>query len=136
MIDLNPETVMIYAVKSYDKPNFVKSELHDDLKHLSYVRRLFRRYHQYGELRERLILNHIVILYNIFGVVAATRLLFYHVREEDHAILKTFLLFLNYMPLKVEGIRGRAILSDDLQVDPLVVDVLREIRTHDQPPID
>lgn len=132
MIDLNPDTVMIYAVKSYDKPTYIKSELHDDLKHLSYVRRLFRRYHQYGELRERLILNHIVILYNIFGVVAATRLLFYHVRQEDHAILKTFLLFLNYMPERVMGIRGQTILSDDLQVDPLIVDVLRRIRAHER----
>jgi len=132
MIDLNHDTVMIYAVKSYDKPTYIKSELHDDLKHLSYVRRLFRRYHQYGELRERLILNHIVILYNIFGVVAATRLLFYYVREEDHAILKTFLIFLDYMPLKVEGIRGRTILSDDLQVDPFIVEVLRKIRSHEQ----
>lgn len=132
MIDLNPNTVLIYAVKSYDKPNFIKSELHEDLKHLSYIRRLFRRYHQYGELRERLILNHIVILYNIFGVVAATRLLFYYVREEDHAILKTFLLFLDYMPIKVEGIRGGTILSDDLQVDPFIVEVLRKIRSHEQ----
>lgn len=130
--NLTPENIMIYAIKSYDKPTYIKSELHDDLKHLSYTRRLFRRYHQYGELRERLILNHIVILYNIFGVVAATRLLFYHVREEDHAILKTFLLFLNYMPPKVEGIRGRTICSDDLQVDPLVVDLLRRIRSHER----
>lgn len=132
MIDLTPESVLIYAVKSYDKPSYIKSELHDDLKHFSYVRRLFRRYHQYGELRERLILNHIVILYNIFGVESATRLLFYHVRKEDHAILKTFLLFLNYMPTKVEGIRGQTILSDDLQIDPLVVDILRKIRSHER----
>jgi hypothetical protein len=131
MIDLNHDTVMIYAVKSYDKPTYIKSELHDDLKHLSYVRRLFRRYRQYGELRENLIINHLVIVHNIFGM-AATRLLFYHVREEDHAILKTFLLFLNYMPSKIEGIRGRTILSDDLQVDPLVVDVLRGIRAHER----
>jgi len=132
MIDLTPESVLIYAVKSYDKPTYIKSELHDDLKHLSYVRRLFRRYHQYGELRERLILNHLVILYNIFGVEAATRLLFYHVRTEDHAILKTFLLFLNYMPERVVGIRGKTILSVDLQVDPLVVDVLRRIRSYER----
>lgn len=128
MIDLNPDTVMIYAIKSYDKPTYIKSELKEDLKHLSYVRRLFRRYHQYGELRERLILNHIVILYNIFGVHAATRLLFYHVRQEDHAILKTFLIFLNYMPEKVTGIRGQTILSTDLQVDQIIVDVLRKIK--------
>jgi hypothetical protein len=128
MIDLNPDTVMIYAIKTYDKPTYIKSELKEDLKHLSYVRRLFRRYHQYGELRERLILNHIVILYNIFGVPAATRLLFYHVRQEDHALLKTFLVFLNYMPERVTGIRGETIDSTDLQVDQTIVEVLRKIK--------
>lgn len=128
MIDLNSDTVMIYAIKTYDKPTYIKSELKEDLKHLSYVRRLFRRYHQYGELRERLILNHIVILYNIFGVPAATRLLFYHVRQEDHAILKTFLIFLNYMPDVVTGIRGKNIRSADLQIDQTIVDVLRKIK--------
>jgi hypothetical protein len=128
MIDLNPDSVMIYAIKSYDKPTYIKSELKEDLKHLSYVRRLFRRYHQYGELRERLILNHIVILYNIFGVPAATRLLFYHVRTEDHAILKTFLVFLNYMPEVVTGIRGKTIRSTNLQVDQTIVEVLRKIK--------
>jgi len=129
MIDLNPDTVAIYAVKSYDKPTYIKSELQEDLKHLSYVRRLFRRYHQYGELRERLILNHIVILYNIFGLPAATRLLFYHVRVEDQAILKTFLVFLNYMPENVPGIRGTTILSSNLQIDPVIVEALRKIKT-------
>jgi hypothetical protein len=62
MIDLTPHTVLIYAIKAYDKPTYIKSELKEDLKHFSYVRRLFRRYSQYGELRERLILNHLVIL--------------------------------------------------------------------------
>lgn len=129
MIDLNPDTVMIYAVKCYDKPTYIMSDLKEDLKHLSYVRRLFRRYHQYGELRERLILNHIMILYNIFGTPAATRLLFYHVRTEDHAVLKTFLEFLNYMPEVVFGIRGQHIWSSDLQIDMIAVDALRKIRT-------
>ena len=128
MIDLTPETVMIYAVKAYERPTYIKSDLKEDLKHLSYVRHLFRRYHQYGELRERLILNHIVILYNIFGVPAATRLLFYHTRPEDYAILKTFLVFLNYMPERVSGINGKTIISSDLQPDTLVVDVLRKIK--------
>jgi hypothetical protein len=127
-LNLTPETVLIYAVKAYERPTYVKSDLKEDLKHLSYVRRLFRRYHQYGELRERLILNHIVILYNIFGVPAATRLLFYHTRPEDYAILKTFLVFLNYMPDRVCGINGKTILSSDLSLDALVVDVLRKIK--------
>jgi len=128
LIDLNHDTVMIYAIKCYDKPTLIKSELKEDLKHLSYVRRLFRRYNQYGELKERLILNHLIILYNIFGRVPATRLLFYHTRTEDYDILKTFLVFLNYMPNHVVGIRGRSILSDECQLDPFVVDILRKLR--------
>lgn len=127
-IDLTSDTVMIYAIKAYDKPTYIKSELHEDLKHFSYVRRLFRRYHQYGELRERLILNHIVILYNIFGVPATTRLLFYYVRPEDHAILKTFLVFLNYMPERIYGINGQTITSSALQVDATIAEALRKIK--------
>ncbi len=129
LIDLTPDTVMIYAIKAYERPTYIKSDLKEDLKHLSYVRRLFRRYHQYGELRERLILNHIVILYNIFGVPAATRLLFYHTRPEDYAILKTFLVFLNYMPDRVTGIQSKTILSSDLQPDPVVIEALRKIKS-------
>lgn len=129
MVDLNHDTIMIYAVKCYDKPTYVMSDLKEDLKHLSYVRRLFRRYHQYGELRERLLLNHIMILYNIFGNPAATRLLFYHVRIEDHSALKTFLVFLSYMPDVVTGIRGKDIRSTSLQIDQIVADALRGIRS-------
>jgi len=128
MIDLTPDTAMIYAIKAYDKPTYIKSELHDDLKHFTYVRRLFRRYQQYGELRERLVLNHLIILYNIFGVPAATRLLFYHVRPEDYGILKTFLLFLNFMPATIEGIRGKSLHSVDIPVDRVIANLLRQLR--------
>lgn len=128
MIDLRKDTVLLYAIKAYDKPTYVKSEFAEDMKHFNYVRRLFSRYRKDGDLRERLILNHIVILYNIFGVPAATRLLFYYTRPEDHGILKTFLLFLNYMPERVEGINGNTILSSDLTLDQTIIDVLRKIK--------
>ena len=127
-LELTPDTVMIYAVKAYEKPTYIKSELADDLKHFSYLRRLFRRYNQYGELRERLILNHLIIVYNIFGVPAATRLLFYHTRPEDYAILKTFLVFLDKMPDCIYGINGSTIESNLLAPDPVIVQSLRAIR--------
>jgi hypothetical protein len=127
-LELTPDTVMIYAVKAYEKPTYIKSELADDLKHFSYLRRLFRRYNQYGELRERLILNHLIIVYNIFGVPAATRLLFYHTRPEDYAILKTFLVFLDKMPDCIYGINGSTIESNLLVPDPVIVQSLRAIR--------
>ncbi len=127
-LNLTPDTVMIYAVKVYDKPSYVRSELADDMKHFSYLRRLFRRYTQYGELRERLILNHLIIVYNLFGVPAATRLLFYHIRPEDYSILKTFLSFLNYMPQFVHGINGKTIVSNDLKFDEKIIESLKNIK--------
>ena len=126
--DINHDNVMIYATKCYDKPLYVRSELADDMKHFSYLRRLFRRYTQYGELKERLILNHLIIVYNLFGVPAATRLLFYHIRPEDYGILKTFLVFLNYMPASVYGIKGKTIISRELKLDNKIVDVLKTIK--------
>ena len=127
-LNLTPDTVMIYAVKVYDKPIYVRSELADDMKHFSYLRRLFRRYTQYGELKERLILNHLIIVYNLFGLPAATRLLFYHIRPEDYGILKTFLVFLNYMPTSVHGINGKTIVSSELKLDSNIVQILRTIK--------
>lgn len=129
-LNLTPETVMIYAVKAYEKPTYVQSELAEDLKHFSYVRRLFRRYNQYGELKERLILNHIIIIYNIFGIPAATRLLFYHTRPEDYAMLKTFLVFLDKMPPHIYGINGKTIDSNSLMPDSLIVEALRKIKSN------
>lgn len=126
--NVTKETVVLYAAKCYDKPSMVQSEFIDDLRHFSYVRRLLRRYRQYGELRERLILNHLIILYNLFGVPAATRLLYYHVRPEDYGILRTFLVFLERQPDKILGINGRDILSTDYPLDQQVVAVLRTIR--------
>lgn len=126
--NLTNDNILIYAIKSYDKPVYVKSELHDDMKHFSYVRRLLRRYRQCGELRERLILNHLIMVSNMFGVPASVRLLYFHVRPEDYGILKTFLLFLNFMPDLVTGIRGRNIRSSDLILDPIIVHALRKIK--------
>jgi hypothetical protein len=126
--NVNKDTVGLYAAKAYDKPSMVQSEFIDDLRHFSYVRRLLRRYRQYGELRERLILNHLIILYNLFGVPAATRLLYYYVRPEDYSILKTFLIFLDRQPEVIPGINGRDIHSTDYSLDPHVVEILRTIR--------
>lgn len=128
--NLTAENVFLYAVKQYDAPNAIGSELKQDLKYFIYVRRLLRRYNQTGELKERLTLNHLVILYNLFGVPAATRLLYYYVRPEDYAVLKTYLLFLGYQPERIEGIHGLTIHSSDLSIEQPVADALRKIRTH------
>ena len=125
--DLNDDTFMIYAMKSYDSPKCIMSEFEEDLKRIKYVKRLIKRYKTTGELKERLILNHIIILSNVFGTRNAVRLLFYRIDKEDYSILKTFLLFLDYMPDVIAGIKGKNIYSGDIKVDLFVGKRLRDI---------
>ena len=125
--DLNDDTFMIYAMKSYDSPKCIMSEFEEDLKRIKYVKRLIKRYKTTGELKERLILNHIIILSNVFGTRNAVRMLFYRIDEEDHSILKTFLLFLDYMPDVIAGIKGKNIYSGDIKIDLFVGKRLRDI---------
>jgi hypothetical protein len=126
--DLTSENVLLYAVKAYDKPNCIMSEFKEDMKRFNYLKRLFYRYRKEGEMRERLVINHLIVLYNVFGVEVATRLLFYRIHKEDYHTLKTYLLFLNYMPGVVRGIKGQNIISSDIAVDLKVAEVLREIK--------
>jgi hypothetical protein len=126
--DLTSENFLLYAVKAYDKPNCIMSEFKEDMKRFNYLKRLFRRYRKMGELRERLVINHLVVIYNVFGVEVATRMLFYKISKEDYSALKTYLLFLNYMPAVVHGIKDRDIISSEIPVDMKIAEVLREIK--------
>lgn len=128
MIDnLNDENFLLYAMKCYDSPNCIMSEFEEDLKRIKYIKRLIKRYKTTGELKERLILNHIIILSNVFGTRNAVRMLFFKLDEQDYQILKTFLLFLGYMPDTVSGVRGRDIHSYNVSVDLFVGKRLRDI---------
>jgi len=117
---LTEDNFMMYAIKSYNSPNCILSEFEDDMKRLKYIKRLIKRYKTTGELKERLILNHIIVLSNVFGTEAAVRMLFYKFDPEDYAILKTFLIFLSYMPKVVIGINGDNIISGDVSIDVFV----------------
>lgn len=127
MEQLNDDTVLIYAIKAYDSLNYVKSEFEEDYKTFRYVKRLLQRYRATGEIRQTLILNHLSLIYNMFGIEAGTRLLFYKMDEADYSSLKTFLVFLNTMPEVVRGINGKNIRSSDLPIDMRVADILRTI---------
>lgn len=127
MEQLNDDTVLLYAIKAYDKLNYVKSEFEEDYKTFRYVKRLLQRYRMTGELKENLILNHLNLIYNLFGIEAGTRLLFYKMDKLDYSSLKTFLVFLNVMPETVHGIDGKDIHSSDIPVDMTVANVLRSI---------
>ena len=99
-------------------------DFEEDVKRFKYLKRLFRRYERTEVLNDRLILNHLIVLYNVFDK-AATPLLFYKIDKEHWSILKTFLVFLNRMPMEqivTGGVRG-----DDIQLDMKVIKILREI---------
>tara|TARA_R110000868_G_scaffold282823_1_gene543116 strand:- start:13 stop:402 length:390 start_codon:yes stop_codon:yes gene_type:complete len=124
--DLTNDNIMIYAIKAYDKPNCVMSEFKDDMKRFNYLKRLFRRYRKVNELREQLVLNHLVVLYNVFGPEVTSRLLFFKVSKDDFPALKTYMLFLSCMPDVVKGIKGHDILSSDIPIDTKIAEVLRQ----------
>lgn len=120
MIELNNDNFLIFAIKNYSNPGCSGMEdFEDDLKRFKYIKRLFRRYEKSGILNERLVLNHIIILYNVFDK-SATDLLFFKIEERYWAILKSFLVYLNRIPLEQIG-------SDEPHI-PLDGKVLEELR--------
>lgn len=126
---LDETNFMLYAAKHYDNPScFDTLEFYEDLNRFKYIKRLFSRYEESGELKERLILNHIIILYNLFGVPATTRMLFFKLRGFYHCLVP-FLLLLNYLPEKVDniGLNNKNIITSDIILDPGVVNALRKI---------
>ena len=103
------------------------SEFESDIKRTKYLKRLFRRFKVTKSLKERLILNHIILLNNVFGTEATARILFYKIDERDYDILRTFLEYLNIMPEAIYGINGKNIFSRDVPLNPDVIEVLRKI---------
>jgi hypothetical protein len=121
---LNDANFLIYAMHNYDNPQCHSvAEFEDDLKKFIYLKKLIYRYKNAGELRERLILNHIIVLYNIFGE-ATTKMLFYKIEEELWPQLITFLVYLNRMP---ETISEYGINLTDIKLDETIITVLRKI---------
>ena len=128
MFDLNDESFLIYAAKHYDRPHILQSEFEDDLKRIKYVKRLLRKYRQTGDFKERLVLNHVIILSNVFGVEATVNMLFYRVDQEDYPLLKTLLIFLNYMPTNLKVTFDKYyIRQEEIPVDLSIAERLRNI---------
>jgi hypothetical protein len=125
--DLNEDNFMMYAVKCYTSPHCIMSEFEGDIKRTKYLKRLFRRYKVTKSLKERLIMNHIILLNNVFGPEATARILFYKTDVRDYDILKTFLDYLDIMPDFVYGINGKTIVSSEIPLDINVAEILRHI---------
>jgi len=96
--ELNEDNFVLFASRHYDNPQCMSvEEFHHDLNRFKYLKRLLRRYTQNDDLQERLILNHIVVLYNVFGIDPANKMMFYRMEQEYWSPVKTFLIFLNYL---------------------------------------
>lgn len=111
-------------MKFYDNPQCVNlSEFEEDLKRFSYLKKLFIRYREYSDLKERLILNHIIVLFNLFGV-ATVELLFFKIDREYWDILATFLVYLDLMPDRIPEFNLKL---DQLTLDQNILQVLKDI---------
>lgn len=115
---------LLYAMHHYDNPQCHSlEEFEEDLKKFLYLKKLLSRYKKDGELRERLILNHIIVLYNVFGD-AATNMLFYKIDAECWSSLVTFLVYLERMP---EYVAEHTIKLSDVVLDEKIISALRKI---------
>lgn len=126
--DLNEQNWLIYAAKAYEKPNIIQSEFEEDIARIQYIKRLLTKYYSSGNLKERLILNHLVIFYNVFGAVAGTRLLFLRMDQKDLESLKPFLIQLGTLPEIVKGINGKDVSTAEIKLDLKVINSLRDLK--------
>lgn len=125
--NLTHENFILYAAKYYNSIHYIESEFFSDLKKFKYIKRLITKYNVSGELKHRLLLNHIIMVYNVFEIEACTKMLFLKNSKTDYHILKTFLIYLNYMPDVVMNVNGKNIISSDIGLDYNIVNILREL---------
>lgn len=123
-VKLDDDNYIMFAMKHYDNPECLNiEEFYEDMNRIKYLKRLFRKYKTTGILRERLILNHIIIFYNIFGIEAATRLLFSRIEEDLHPYLKTFIVYLKTLPQSIPEYN-----LTEISLDTRIVNKLRKIK--------
>jgi hypothetical protein len=96
--ELNEDNFLLFAIKNYENPQAVtKDDFHKDLNHFKYIKRLLKKYKKTGDLKTHLLINHFIVLYNIFGE-ATTPMLFFKLEKEMWSQVKTFIIFLNRFP--------------------------------------
>ena len=124
--DINENNIEFFCMPHYDNPQCINTEDYsEDMKRFKYLKRHLNHYLASGELKERLILNHLIMIYNLFDNESGTRILFYKIEESSWAVLKPFLIYLKRMPNRVKGIRGKDIRDSDITLDQHVVKQLR-----------
>lgn len=126
---IDESTFMLFAAKNYNNPQcYDIIEFHEDLKRFKYIKRLLNKYVTNGELRERLILNHIISLNNVFGPENATRMLFFKLEGYEKYFMP-FLVLLDTLPARVYNIgpNGVDVYCDEIVMDQSIIERLREI---------
>ena len=117
--ELTEKNLFLYAAKHYKNPKFSDiDDFYEDLKRFKYIKRLLNRYLETDELPERLILNHLIVVFNMFGIEAALNILELKLETKHWPVIKPFLIFLNY--IKNEQYTG-------ITMDPTVIEALRKI---------
>ena len=125
--NLTNSNYTLYAMKFYDNPQCLsEDDFYNDIKILKYLKRLFNRYNLSGELKTRLILNHLIMFTNVFPPQVASRILFLKIPKEHWSVLKTFLDYLNFMPDYLEKINGEFIHNKSIQNNKYVLESLKK----------
>lgn len=116
---LTDQNLFLYAAKHYNNPTFSDiDDFYEDLKRFKYIKRLLNRYIEHGELAERLILNHLIVVFNVFGVEATLNILVFKLDQAHWPVVKPFLIFLKYITNEQ---------YTEIEMDKLVIEKLREI---------
>jgi hypothetical protein len=126
--DLNDDNYVLFAAKVYARPSAVQSEFEEDLNRILYIKRLLSKYYSTGILKDRLLLNHLIIFVNVFGISSATRLLWLRLEEKDWKVIKPFLLYLNVLPVQIQMVKGKTIFTDEIQMDEQAIEALRALK--------
>ncbi|MCX6783266.1 MAG: hypothetical protein NTZ20_04770 [Candidatus Levybacteria bacterium] len=119
----------LYAARSYENINCSNTkEFYDDLEKIIYIKKIFNKYKRTGEIQHRLVLNHLIVLYNVFDHTALSRILFLKL-DKYHSILKPFLIFLNLIPEVIVNINSiNVIYTNDIIMDRGIIEILRQIK--------
>lgn len=125
--NVSDDNAILYAAKAYENPQcLTELEFSEDYKRFDYVKRLCSRYLLTGTMSPRLMLNHLVLLLNVFGVEATVRLVFLRCSDPQmYRVLKPFMSYLNVLPSVVRGVAGSDIYTDDIPVD---IELLEQIQ--------
>ena len=110
---LNEDNFVMYTIKMYTNPQCQNmDEFQEDMNRIKYIKRLLGKYEKNGSLRTRLVLNHLTVLNNVFGPEPCCRILFYKIEDNFHSYLKSFLEYLNFLPIHIPEVELSKIPSD------------------------